>query len=170
MLERVRGSAHEQVPTPCVARAKALRMDRVGDHQSVRIQAASAQIAFTLSQNIAAPQQCNHATACSHLRVAGACAHTAILSIPRPPQTLFAITCPHCLNVEADDLEVLDDDEAHELTCCHCGSSFFLRITTCPQCGHEELDSSEQTMRSEPSICTRCGAALNGLDLDDELY
>lgn len=85
-------------------------------------------------------------------------------------ETKFA--CPHCKHEYEDELEVLNQDELHEIKCEECAKPFYLLIKECSRCAADTnfVWTDKPTWEAVALLsCGSCGASfLQPDDLDEE--
>jgi transcription elongation factor Elf1 len=85
-------------------------------------------------------------------------------------ESALVLTCPHCGQEQADDWEVLEASEDHELRCESCGKAFHARIVECPRCVADNvLIGEDRAPEAEGVACKSCGSPLvvHGEEADD---
>lgn len=85
-------------------------------------------------------------------------------------ESALVFTCLHCGHEQADDWEVLEANEDHELRCEGCGETYHARIVECPRCVADNvLTGLSQAPKADSATCKSCGSPLvvHGEEADD---
>lgn len=71
--------------------------------------------------------------------------------------------CPHCQHLYSDEMECLQHNDLHEMTCESCEEAFLFLFAECLVCGEETTfswrDGSELPDRSD-LLCAHCDEPL----------
>ena len=83
----------------------------------------------------------------------------------------LCFSCPHCGHHYEDGLELLDNDEQHDVRCEKCRQLFALLTTACPECADETTftwPESSMTLPLSSLQCANCGMPCVSKEMADD--
>lgn len=94
-----------------------------------------------------------------------------VCQVPLMFSSGLCFSCPHCGHRYEDGLELLDNDELHEVRCEKCRQLFALLTTACPACSEETTltwPESSMALHLSSLQCAHCGMPCVPGDMADD--